>query len=117
MKDFIVRNIIILIITSIILTAIMLLGSFEKHEDFFPTLLVVFLYTTLFIFLYGLISSTVAELLTKFICKGKRKLVKVFVYFVSLAIFSYSAPNSVYVLYAFIIAILYFILDEILRGN
>ncbi|MFC5732188.1 hypothetical protein ACQCT6_02730 [Cytobacillus gottheilii] len=115
MKNFIVRNLITLIITSIILTAFMLLGFWEGNEDFFLTLLVLFSYTTLFIFLYGVISSIVAELLTILFWKGKRKVVKVLVYLGSLAIFSYSAPNIVYVFYAFIMAIFYFILDEVFR--
>ncbi len=94
----------------------MLLPSFsQENSPILLSLVVVFFYAILFILLYGVTSSLIAELLSLRASSKNRKIIKVVTFLVSLAVFSYYSPNMVYILYAFIVAALYFLIDEFLR--
>ncbi|EWG08707.1 hypothetical protein [Cytobacillus firmus] len=115
MKKFISRNILTLIIVSIVLTIMLLPSLSQENSPLVLSFVVVFFYAILFILLYGVSSSLIAELLSLRASSKNRKIIKAVTFLVSLAVFSYFSPNLVYVLYAFIVAALYFLIDEFLR--
>lgn len=93
-----------------------LLPNFLKDNS--PLLLsavIVFAYAIIFIILYGVSSSLIAELISIRASNKNRRIIKGAVYIIPISVFSYFAPNIVYVLYALITATLYFIIDELLR--
>ncbi|XIH34946.1 hypothetical protein C1N70_22650 [Cytobacillus firmus] len=115
MKKFIIRNTVTVLLVSIVLTIILLPNFSEENAPLLLTFVSVFSYAIVFILLYGLTSSLVAELLSLRSSNKTRKIIKIAVYLISLSVFSYFSPNIVYVLYAAIIAALYFLIDEFLR--
>ncbi|MCA1040527.1 hypothetical protein LCM00_13520 [Bacillus infantis] len=115
MKNFFYRTIISIILSAIVLTVILLPNTLQGIEDKVPAIFVVFLYSLLFILLYGGISSIVAEIISIRIIRGNRVLIKTFIYLLALIVFSLLSPSVIFTIYAFIIAIIYFVLDEYLR--
>lgn len=117
MKKFIVRNMFNIFTVSIILTIILVPSFLQDNNDFFSTIFVVFSYALLFILLYGGTSSVIAEIFSLKAARKKRISIKILVYLTSLTIFFYFSPPALYLIYAFICAILYFLLDEYFRNK
>lgn len=117
MKAFISRNFITYITVSLITTLGLTLRFSMNTDEFFYSLLFIGFYVFQIVFIYAIPSSLLAEILSKKTLNIKKRLViKAVVYFIAVLIFSIQGQDMfMFTIYAFFSALLYFILDEIIR--